>query len=136
MHRLTNNIELTDRTIAIVKNHRRPYQLATESSSHGAWKRLHIEIPLHVAAYVLQADRSPHFANVAEELLPETELVLKMSDELGKEKIHPVLNGGYLIKRGHKPGPHFKKIITAALEIQLDEGISDPDVLYERVKHL
>ncbi len=135
MHRLTNNIDLIEKTLSVVKNHRKPYILARDSSSPGAWKRLHIELPLHVAAYVTQADRSPHFANVAEEFLSETETILQKSDEFGKEKIHPALNGGYLIKKGLKPGPHFKKIISAAFEIQLDEGITDPDILYTRVEN-
>lgn len=132
MHRLTNNIELTERVLSVVRNHMRPYQLARDNASAGAWKRLHNELPLHVAAYVTQADRCGNFTSDVMTFTTETEKILAVADEFGKEKIHPVLNGEFLIKKGRKPGPEFKRILSAAFDIQLDEGIENPELLYEK----
>lgn len=133
MHRLTNNIELTEKVLSIVKNHMRPYQLATERVSPGAWKRLHNELPLHIAAFVTQADKCGNFTDDVLKMKPETETILSKSNELGRQKITPILKGEHLIKKGHKPGPEFKRILSAAFDIQLDEGIEDADTLYSRV---
>lgn len=53
-----------------------------------------------------------------------------------EKPIEPVLMGRHLIERGHDPGPHFGDVLDTAKEIQIDEGVTDVDELYDRVKYL
>lgn len=53
-------------------------------------------------------------------------LVEKMPD--------PILTGDDLISYGMKPSPLFRKMLEKALEFQIDDGITDKEELYKRIK--
>ena len=55
---------------------------------------------------------------------------------LGMEVPKPILNGDDLIKFGRKPGPLFRKMLSVAFGIQIDQGITDEDMLYKMVKNV
>ena len=48
----------------------------------------------------------------------------------------PVLTGNDLIKFQRTPGPLFKKMLETAYNVQLDQNISDKDLLYKMVKNI
>ena len=48
----------------------------------------------------------------------------------------PILTGETLISKGEIPGPLFKKKIEKAYEFQINDGINDVDILYNKVKNI
>jgi poly(A) polymerase/tRNA nucleotidyltransferase (CCA-adding enzyme) len=44
--------------------------------------------------------------------------------------IKPVLQGRDLIERGHSPGRTFSQMLKAAFEYQLENGVTDKELLY------
>ena len=60
-----------------------------------------------------------------------SELALEYFAEFGEETIQAVLLGRHLIAAGMKPGKHFGPILKKAYDIQIEEGITDPDTLLE-----
>lgn len=50
-------------------------------------------------------------------------------DEMGEEQIKPrlLLDGGALIAAGYKPGPHFREMLVAAEDAQLEGVVSTPE---------
>ena len=64
--------------------------------------------------------------------LTNYELARKMLTETPVEKIHPIplITGHNLIEQGYKPGPIFKKILSAVEDAQLEGTLnSQPDAL-------
>ena len=46
------------------------------------------------------------------------------------------LCGNDLIERGFKPGPTFKKALEVAHKIQIDQDITEKDILFRQVKSI
>lgn len=53
---------------------------------------------------------------------------------LGVEMPPRILTGDYIIQKGYKPGPTFKKALEVAHKVQIDQNISDPEILFRQVK--
>lgn len=80
----------------------------------------------------LESIRQIHLADVG----TRSERKLGLFEELPPEATKPALMGRHLIAKGHKPGPWFKSVLQAAFDIQLDTGITDVEILYNKVKDL
>ena len=131
MRRLTNNSNLINKVISIVATHMRPSALHKQEAKEGAWKRLHNAIPLHVVAWVTQADAAGRTGRTVGDVFPEHQLALRYAEEFGEDEIQPVLTGQHLIDKGFSPGPYFRTMLDAAYQYQLDSGCTDIAELYE-----
>jgi tRNA nucleotidyltransferase (CCA-adding enzyme) len=136
MRRITDEINLTEKTIAIVENHMRPGNLTRENAKDNAWKRLHNKVPLNVIAYVSKADGLGRAGRNLDDYHNPSELALKYFEKYGQEPIQPILMGRDLVARGYHEGPLIGKILKAAYDLQIDEGINDKDILYEKAKQI
>jgi tRNA nucleotidyltransferase (CCA-adding enzyme) len=135
LERMTNERELKQQTEKIVKYHMRPHSLHSSNAGEGAYRRLHNNIPLNVIAYVSRADGSARAGRSLDDPNPTSQACLDKFEVYGNtpEKIPPVLMGRHLIERGHAPGPQMGKVLKQAYNIQIDEGITSPQELYQRV---
>lgn len=57
-----------------------------------------------------------------------------VQETLGKPMPKPIVNGNFLISKGMKPNPTFKKKLDVALKMQIDKGMTDPDAIYKIIK--
>jgi tRNA nucleotidyltransferase (CCA-adding enzyme) len=130
MKTLSDNVELIEKTAAIVLTHMRPYAFYKAGAKEGAWKRLHNIVPLHILAYVTQADASGRAKEAPAQYAPEFELCLRYANAFGKGNIQPVLLGRHLIERGHPPGVGFRAILDQGYQYQLDSGSTDVEDIY------
>lgn len=133
INRLTNNKKLTDNVIKIVTTHMRPGNLYRANAKGSAWKRLHNELPLNIAAYVSKADYLGTGDRTFDESHPTSEIALELFEKYGQEKIAPILRGRDLITIGYKPGPELGKILKQAYEHQIEEDITDKEILLEKI---
>lgn len=62
--------------------------------------------------------------------------ISKIKECLGVEMPPRILTGDYLIQRGYKPGPTFKKALEVAHKVQIDQNITDKEKLYQNVKSI
>jgi len=69
-------------------------------------------------------------------MLDNWEFCKKKLEEFGEEEIRPkpLITGHDLIRRGYKPGPLFKKILTAVEDAQLDNKIKSKTAALALVK--
>ena len=58
----------------------------------------------------------------------------KVKECLVMEMPKPILTGDYLIEKGEKPSPLFRKKLEKALQFQIDENIEDKEELHKKVK--
>ncbi|MBI2418518.1 MAG: HD domain-containing protein [Ignavibacteriales bacterium] len=130
MARLTNEIDLIDKTLAIVETHMRSSAMHKAQSTPGAWRRLHNHVPLQILARVTLADSRGRTGETGSKPVPEFDTCLQYSEEFGTDRIKPLLQGRHLIERGHTPGPEFTKILNRAFQFQLDSGCVEVDELY------
>lgn len=125
MERLTNNQDLIDKVLSIIKYHMKPKYMSPKHMEK--WRRMHNICPLSIVAYVCMCDGNGRgFDNLGKNE-PTFIKVMKIYESLGKPKgrIKPVLQGRHLIEAGHKPGPEFGKLLAKAYEYQLRTGCTD-----------
>jgi tRNA nucleotidyltransferase (CCA-adding enzyme) len=133
MCKLTTNVELINRVMAIVANHMDTGQLARDPNVKGAaWRRLHNRLRLDVCAAMSEADAfSRDTGDIEISSLP-AEKAIEWFKKLGEKPIPKVLMGRHLIEKGLTPGPEFGKILARAYEIQIEEDLKDIDELFDR----
>jgi tRNA nucleotidyltransferase (CCA-adding enzyme) len=136
MGRITTETDLIEKTIAIVENHMGPGNLTRENAGENAWKRLHNAVPLNVIAYVSKADGLGRAGRSLEDYHGPSELALKYFEKYGQKPIPQILMGRDLLERGYYEGPLIGKIIKAAYDLQIDEGVTDKNILYEKAKQI
>ena len=68
--------------------------------------------------------------------IEKTENLPKIKECIGMKMPERILTGDDLIEKGFKPGPTFKKALEVAHKIQIDQGITDKDRLFNSVKNL
>jgi poly(A) polymerase/tRNA nucleotidyltransferase (CCA-adding enzyme) len=115
--------DFTERLYVLTRNHMTPLHVENQDSEvdDGQVRRFQNKMGEHLEAFrrLVEADHgrgdSPLFREV-------------------EEPTQPVLMGRHLIDRGHEPGPHFGDALDAAFEVQLDDGVTDKDKLYEVAK--
>jgi tRNA nucleotidyltransferase (CCA-adding enzyme) len=134
MQRLTNEYDITSKVIKLVGAHGRPWQLYESSAPKPAWKRLHNEVPLHIIAYLSKADSSGRLGYSLSQPHGPSERALAYYEEFGPEKIPAVLNGDDIIALGVPEGRRVGELLRHAYDVQIEEGISDKEILLERIK--
>jgi tRNA nucleotidyltransferase (CCA-adding enzyme) len=132
---LTQDKDLTDKAVSIVRSHMRARLLLKASPRKAAWRRLQNICPLNILAYVSMCDEDGR--GDPNQRLGKDDPVFKRCTEIYKElgaperEIKPILMGRHLIAVGHKPGVQFGVMLKKAYEYQLDEGCEDVDTLLE-----
>jgi len=131
MRRITDDSQLIERVVSIVVNHMRCGQLVTGNAKTSAWKRLHNELRLDVAAAMSKADSMSRYTEGKEH--EPSRIAMEYFEKFGETKIQPVVMGRHLIKIGMKPGPQFKKILDEAYKIQIEEDMESPSAILEKI---
>lgn len=124
--RLTNWRELVEAVVVLVCNHMRPAMLGKQDASDSAIRRLARAVGrLDRLMRVVEADmagRPPLPADFpAGRWIMERAAALAVQDAAPK----PIVLGRHLQALGLQPGPHFKPILEAAYEAQLDGEFDD-----------
>jgi tRNA nucleotidyltransferase (CCA-adding enzyme) len=141
LQRITRNQDLIAAVVKLVKYHMQPLQLIANKAKAAAYKRLAAklapEVSMSLLADLALADRrgrnpdsheplTTTFADVAEFIAKATQThVLHEAEE-------PVLLGRDLLDV-MQPGKQMGNLLKKAYEIQIEEGITDKEVLKRRV---
>ncbi len=128
--RLTREIGLTEKVVALVREHLRPSQLYKTRTEikPGAIRRLALRVDIEKLVRVAKAD---HFGRTTPDAIarefPAGEWLLEQSRQLDvlRQKPKPFLTGRYLLSLGMKPGPNMGRLIQESFELQLDGQLPD-----------
>jgi len=128
LSRLTNQVDLHDEIIPLVRRHLTPRTFYKDRASDGAIRRLahqvkRIDRLVRVAAADL-AGRPPR-----QDDFPEGPWLLKKAEELKVKDSEPkpIMQGRHLIKKGLSPGPEFTPILKKCFEAQLDGEFTEQE---------
>lgn len=120
-HRFSDEADVLPLIKSLVQYHMLPHQWSEEPVGDSSYRRLAKKVDLTLVGLLALADGgSEEFLNRAKDIKV---LPAKIT----------VVQGRDLIARGLKPGKEFKEIISRCEEIFLEEGITDPNVLLDRV---
>ena len=129
LSRMTNQLDLQEQVVPLVRRHLTPRTFYKDKASDGAIRRL--------ANKVKRIDRLVRVASAdikgrppREDDFPEGPWLLKRAEELKVKDSEPkpIILGRHLIDKGLKPGPEFSPILEQCFEAQLDgrfENIGD-----------
>ena len=129
LSRMTNQVDLQEQVVPLVRRHLTPRTFYKDKASDGAIRRL--------ANKVKRIDRLVRVASAdikgrppREDDFPEGPWLLKRAEELKVKDSEPkpIILGRHLIDKGLKPGPEFSPILEQCFEAQLDgrfENIGD-----------
>ncbi|HEX2613686.1 MAG TPA: HD domain-containing protein [Fibrobacteria bacterium] len=128
--RLTNETDLVDGVVTLVREHLKPTQLynVRETLRPAAIRRLALRVDI---AKLVRLARADHLGRTTEEALeqrfPAGDWLLEESKKLDVllQKPAPFLTGKFLLSLGLKPGPELGKIIAESFELQLEGEIPD-----------
>lgn len=120
MRRLTDEKVLIQRVLDIVRLHMRPGELHRTEASERSWKRLKREMRLDILGFVCKADSAGRTGRSLSDPHSPSELCWRWHEILGVDPIKPLVQGRDLIAIGLRPGPNFKVLLDAAMEMQLD----------------
>jgi tRNA nucleotidyltransferase (CCA-adding enzyme) len=128
--RLTNEANLVEAVVALVREHLKPSQLykVRETLKPSAIRRLALRVDI---AKLVRLARADHLGRTTEEALagqfPAGDWLLEESKKLDVllQKPAPFLTGKFLLSLGLKPGPELGKIIAESFELQLEGEIAD-----------
>ena len=135
---LTNQKDFVNKVLSIVKCHMRPRNLFESNAGISAWRRLHRDLPLDIAAVVCRCDTNGKGGRSVNDAVPAVDKCFEMHIKImvennGSSRIEPILMGRDLIKVGFRPGPQFTAMLNKAFEAQLD-GETDKSKLLEIAK--
>ena len=121
LSRMTNQVDLIEQVVPLVKRHLTPRIFYKDQASEGAIRRLaqkvkRIDRLVRVAAADI-AGRPPR-----KDAFPEGPWLLARAEELKVKdsEPHPIVLGRHLIDRGLHPGASFGPILKKCFEAQLD----------------
>ena len=137
LSRLTNQVDLHEQVVPLVKRHLTPRTFFKDQASDSAVRRLarkvgRIDRLVRVAAADI-AGRPPRNDD-----FPEGPWLLDRAEELKVKDSapDPIVLGRHLIDRGLKPGPEFSPILEQCFEEQLDGTFQDVDGGLSFLDHL
>ncbi len=126
LSRLTNQIDLHEQVVPLVRRHLTPRTFYKDQASDGAIRRLarkvkRIDRLVRVAAADI-AGRPPR-----QDDFPEGSWLLKRAEELQVKDAEPkpIIQGRHLIDHGLQPGPEFGPKLEQCFEAQLDGQFSE-----------
>ncbi|MBT3637031.1 MAG: HD domain-containing protein [Opitutae bacterium] len=124
--RLTNQVDLTEQVVPLVRRHLAPRVLYKDKASDGAIRRLARQVKrIDRLVRVAKADlegRPPR-----QDEFPEGPWLLERAEELKVKDSEPkpIVQGRHLVDRGLEPGPSFGPILEDCFEAQLDGEFDD-----------
>ena len=126
LSRLTNQVDLHEQVVPLVRRHLTPRTFYKDQASDGAIRRLaskvkRIDRLVRVAAADI-AGRPPR-----QDDFPEGPWLLQRAEELKikDSEPKPILLGRHLIERGMKPGAEFGPLLEKCFEAQLDGNFTE-----------
>ena len=125
--RMSNQAQLVDEVVPLVREHLKPTVLHKAGASAAAVRRLARRVGrIDRLVRVARADHGgrpplPFDGFPAGDWLLEQANALKVA----AQKPQPIVMGRHLIDLGLKPGPHFKDLLEACLDAQLDGVFPD-----------
>lgn len=141
-----NGFDVRQQVVQLVRYHLKPGEYykaeAKNPAGDGAFRRLARKVEPDLLYRVAKADslgrnpdwlpREKRFGSEAQEWFLERVRALNV-ERMAPE---PLLKGRHLIAMGLKPGRHFRKIIDAVYEMQLDGKVGDVDGAMRAAKEL
>ncbi len=141
LKRITENKDLIDAVATLVKYHMAPLQFIDNNASPAAYKRLANKLGTHGSLSLLAdlslADRRGRNQHGSEPLKEKYADIIEFTKRAGDAQVLDQKEKQLLLGRDIadiiSPGPHMGKLLKRAYEIQLDEGITDKEVLKKRL---
>lgn len=139
-----HNFDVRGQVIQLVRYHLKPGEFYKSKTpiGDGAFRRLARKVELDLLYRVAKADslgRNPdwlapekRFGSEAQEWFIERARALAIE----KKAPEPILKGRHLIGLGLEPSPHFRKILDAVYELQLDGKVRDLDEAIAEARRL
>jgi tRNA nucleotidyltransferase (CCA-adding enzyme) len=141
LRRITDNKELIDAVCTLVKYHIAPIQFIDNNAKPAAYKRLANKLmpysTLALLADLALADRrgrNPKGHEPLKDTYDDIEMFKKRASEAQvlEQQEKPILLGRDIADIV-EPGPKMGQLLHRAYEIQLDEGITDKEILKKRI---
>jgi tRNA nucleotidyltransferase (CCA-adding enzyme) len=120
-------VHLASAVAPYIENHLAPVALIRANASDRALRRLATKVPrLDLLAIVARADQGGRPGRDPSEALAECSTFEQRVASLGVARgpLPNLARGEHLIEMGQTPGPHFKELLGAAYEAQLDGEIT------------
>jgi len=141
LKRITHNKELIDSVSKMVKYHMSPLQFIDNEAGVAAYKRLANKLAPHASLALLAdlslADKRGRNSEGPEPLktdFSDIALFRKKAEETHVlEAVEKPILQGKDIADLVEPGPKMGELLRRAYELQIDEGISDPEALRRRL---
>lgn len=127
LERMSNQTQLVDEVVPLVREHLKPTVLHLAGAGPAAIRRLARRVGrIDRLVRVARADHAgrppkPFHGFPAGDWLLEQANALRIADQ----KPEPIVMGRHLIALGQKPGRHFKDLLEACLDAQLDGVFAD-----------
>ena len=144
MKRITHNIDLMNAVASLVLHHMAPLQFIANNAKLPAYQRLANKLAHNVNMLMLIdlciADKRGRNGNGHEPLtcdFPDVELFREKVLQAGvsTSAVEPILKGADLFDIV-QPGPEMGRLLHAAYEKQIDEGVTDKEILKEYVRKI
>ena len=143
LRRLMRNAEIIEPVVLLVRYHMQPLQFISNKAKASAYKRLALKLApstsLAMLALLALADKRGRNPKSHDPLAscPDDKIIKEFVAKAQKAYVEyrpeePLLQGRDLMGMV-QPGPEMGKVLRAAYEIQLDEGITDKEELKRRV---
>jgi tRNA nucleotidyltransferase (CCA-adding enzyme) len=123
---MTDQGDLIDAVVPLVREHLRPKELFDTNASPSAIRRLSCRVKrIDRLVRVAQADRGGRLG-VQPEAFPAGEWLLRQAEALSvcDAAPQPIVMGRHLIELGMAPGPAFKPILDACYEAQIEGRVT------------
>jgi tRNA nucleotidyltransferase (CCA-adding enzyme) len=125
LKRFTDETELTNHVLALVKHHMKPYDLK-KNLNKASLRRLGLKVNIEDLMKVHRADKLGRGKEVDNNEIAHIDKILSTWDEI-KHEIKPMIQGRHLIDMGMKPGKHFGEILNKVFQAQLDGEFNTPE---------
>lgn len=141
LKRITHNKELIDAVSKLVKYHMSPLQFIDNEAGVAAYKRLANKLAPHASLQLLadlsladKRGRNPEGHEPLTMNFADIEQFRKKAEEANVLQAveKPILQGRDIADLV-EPGPKMGEILRRAYELQIDEGIADPETLRRRL---
>lgn len=141
LKRLTDNSDLTEDVVALVRDHLKPTIFHYENAGMSAIRRLATRVDIPMLVKVSQADQMgrTHWQALARDFpagpwMMERYKKLELKPGKPKDSIEPFLKGRHLIALGMKPGPKMGVFLSEAFQEQLDGVFTNEEGAILRAK--
>lgn len=127
LERLTNQRDLIDQVVPLVVHHMKPSDFYKGKAGNAAVRRLSVMVGrIDRLVRVARADQGGR-KNASDPVFEAGHWLLNKAEnlEVSRNEPRPIVLGRHLISLGLEPGPHFKGLLDACFEAQIEGKISD-----------